>query len=277
MRRGVVWSMRVTLLRTLEKAKHWVSVFRPKPTFPVATRTHYVALHQQGRKNVSPVILKRADQKGVDIPLDWIHNLALVTQTVVKESALNWNHGPLLYAELSALSGRFRSNEELVVLETGTARGFSATICARALIDAGQGGFVFSWDTISPAQSRLWNSLTDLSGKVTRRQLLDEYQKELSRILFLQGVTPESLESIDIPRVHFAFLDATHDEKSVLGEYSWIRARQQEGDIIVFDDVSGAFPGVQSALAKIESDGLYCVEYIDLEKSRGYAVAYRAV
>ena len=59
-------------------------------------------------------------------------------------------------------------------------------------------------------------------------------------------------------------------------EYSYVRDRQRNGDIIVFDDVTpGFFDGVVKAIEYIENEKLYSIERLIVSGQRGYAIATR--
>lgn len=213
-----------------------------------------------------------------DFPPDsWFDSLALQTQVVKKKSAPNWSHGKILYATLSARLADLEIRGPVWVLETGTARGFSAICMARAVADSGHSGHVISIDALPVNKEIYWNSISDFEGKFTRRRLLSEWPNELELIVFLQGRLPGVLDSVDMGRIHFAFLDSQHSESAVWQEFRFVSERQDVGDVIVFDDVTPrSFPGVVSALKKIESLKSYKVEYLGSD-SRGYAIAKKIV
>src|SRR3546814_14285204 len=112
-----------------------------------------------------------------------MEQLALHTHVVIKQSRLNYNHGRLLYAVLRRYLAECRS-EQAVIFETGTARGFSALCMARALQDAGAGGYVVTVDQLPHDRPMLWNCIDDHEGPRTRAQLLSDYPELLSRIVF---------------------------------------------------------------------------------------------
>ena len=107
---------------------------------------------------------------------------------------------------------------------------------------------------------------------------MKDWTSTQNHIVFFQGQTRFQLPRIQIKRINFAFLDATHDKQNVLFEYNYIKKRQNIGDKIVFDDVTpGLFDGVVGAINYIESEKLYEIEYIKVSKERGYAIATRKI
>ena len=80
------------------------------------------------------------------------------------------------------------------------------------------------------------NCISDSEGKKTREELLSEWGKELSNIIFIQGWTLKTLDNLGLSRINFAFLDAQHTKQSVLEEFKYIYPRQKKGDMVFFDD-----------------------------------------
>ena len=100
------------------------------------------------------------------------------------------------------------------------------------------------------------------------------WKKELSKIIFIQGWTIETLNILGLDRIHFAFLDAQHTKNAVLEEFQFINKRQIKGDIVFFDDVTpNVFDGVCAAVEEIEIHYPYKIEYLPFDKNRGYAIA----
>ncbi len=247
---------------------------------PIATKEHYLRLHEQCRQDVYRPILSLEAEYGYAINNDYFENLALHTQVCVKKSKLNYQHGKLLYIFLRAyIENNFESqNMKLVnVFETGTARGFSSICMAKAIIDSGKPGHIISCDLLPHYHRRYWNCIDDLSGKKTREELLSPWSEETRLITFVHGKIKNILDHLGCSRIHFAFLDATHAYKDVKAEFDYVSKRQNKGDCIVFDDVTDAlFPGVVKAVKEIESSKEYSISYISLSDQRGYAIATKA-
>jgi predicted O-methyltransferase YrrM len=143
---------------------------------------------------------------------------------------------------------------------------------AKAIRDAGVEGFVVSVDVLPHLTRMYWNCIDDAEGKKTRAELLAPWSDLLERIIFVQGDTRSTLPKLGLQRIHFAFLDAQHIERSVLQEFTSVEPLQQVGDMIVFDDVTPQLvPGVVAAVDQIEARGDYGIRRLSLSQERGYA------
>jgi len=248
----------------------------PFGTAPQASAEEYLAFWEEAKAESHPFMDSLVNELGYAPDPDWLDALALQTQVVVKKSRLNWQHGRLLYAALRARLSDHSENRPIKILETGTARGYSAVVMARALIDADAEGTVLTVDMLPHNTRFYWNCIADHSGPQTREELLAGYPKETARIIFLEGALPDKLQRIGLDRIDFAFIDASHTYEDVMQEFSFIEARQHKGDMIVFDDVSpNQFPGVVQALDSISHTGQYAVKKISDGGERGYALARR--
>lgn len=244
----------------------------------LAPSSVYLDLHQRYREVQHPEMEKLERQLGFHIDPEVLDEFALHLQVVVKESALNWQHGRLLYAVLRRYvddsSRTVRRN--LRILETGTARGFSAMCMSRALGDSGAAGCILSVDRLSHNIPILWNCIDDCDGPQSRESLLARWPADRDRCLFLSGKSRVVLSSLGASRIHFAFLDAEHTKNAVLDEFDFVKARQEVGDIVVFDDVTPRkFPEIVDAVSAIEMEGQYAVQRIQVSQERGYAIARR--
>lgn len=212
---------------------------------------------------------------GFAIESSYFNQLVLYTQVGIKDSDLNFQHGRILYSLLSKYLVENKITS-INILETGTARGFSSIIMARALLDQGVAGRIHSIDIISHIEPRLWGYFLDNEGPVSRKQLLKNWSEEASMVSYLNFCSDQLEQKLDIDRFRFAFLDAVHSKKAVLSEYSYLKKRQHVGDIIFFDDAtSGYFDGVIQALHFIKEEALYHIDYIYGTEQRSYAVATR--
>ena len=241
----------------------------PLGVAPSATSEEYLALHEQARALPSAEVDKLEQRLGYAIDREWMDELALHTQVVIKNSVLNFHHGRVLYAVMRDFLAR-RPGMPVYVLETGTARGFSALCMSRALSDAGVAGVILTLDVLPHRREIYWNCIDDCEGRKTRESLLAAWQGWLEPIVFVQGEIGETLRRLSMQRVDFALLDAQHSYEAVMEEASYVIARQQAGDVIVFDDVTQSmFPGVVSAVDEIERRHDYTVQRISASEQRG--------
>ena len=213
-------------------------------------------------------------KKKFKIEKEWIDNLALTTQVVIKESEINYQHGRLLYSELSEYI--LNKNYDFNILETGTARGFSSICMAKALFDRNKNGKILTIDILPHNRKIIWNCIKDLSGKSTREELLQDWKNLLEYINFKQGRSERILETNNIDRVHFAFLDGAHNKKTVEYEFEWVAKRQLKNDIIIFDDYSmSQFNGIYKLINEIEDTKRYLIKKVNSDQNRAYAIAYK--
>jgi len=242
---------------------------------PHATREEYLQLFEAARRNRSDKIAEIEERVGYAVESDWLDELALHTQIVKKKSELCYDHGRLPY---SLLRERIRTLDAGVVsvIETGTARGFSAICMSRAIQDSGVEGRIVSLDVLSHRRRQIWNCIDDLDGPKSRAEILEPWRSLSSRVVFLQSDTSYALPRVSLGRIHFAFLDAQHTRSSVLFEFDVVASQQGPGDSVVFDDVTRSdFPGVVAAVEEIEASRPYRVDYVEVSPRRGYAWATR--
>ncbi len=256
---------------------------KPLPNYPFgkkiqAKKEKYLELYSKAIKNEDQKVIDFEKKCGFSINKDWFNELALHTQIVIKKGELNFFHGRLLYSLLSKYinNKKISSNftKPIIILETGTARGFSSICMAKALTDNNCLGIISTIDSIPHEKKIYWNCIDDHEGPKSRSELLKKWDIELEKIIFIQGWTNDVLSKLSIARINFAFLDAQHTKEDVLREFKFVSERQVEGDIIVFDDVTeNLFPGVCEALGYIENNYSYNVNRINFISSRGYAIA----
>lgn len=205
----------------------------------------------------------------------WLDDLALVTQVTIKSSELNYQHGRILYSHLDKYLNDHKS-KQVTVLETGTARGFSSVVMAKAFKDNNYKNFkIFTIDIIPHNKKIFWNSITDFEGKKTRNEILSPWNKLMKNIYFLHGKSSRVLKRKSyLKRINFAFLDGAHDYKSVKLEFDFIFNRQKRGDIIIFDDVTqDKFNGIVKLVKEIKMNNTYDVQLLNSTINRGYAIA----
>ena len=271
-----------TLLKLLIVPLYNIPIInRPFPKNPfgekiIGTKEVYLKLHNKAILNLNKDVIDFQESTGFKVNEKWFNDLALHTQTCIKKSQLNFNHGRLIYSLLSKYISEFnyKGYNSLTILETGTARGFSSICMSKALIDQKKSGRIISIDCISHYEKMFWNSISDLDGPKSRSNLLSKWSEELSNIIFIQGWSKEIFKRLGIQRINFAFLDAQHTKNDVLREFDYIYKRQKSGDLIIFDDVTyGQFNGVCEAVEIIKKNYLYEILYLRSDKKRGYAIA----
>ncbi len=205
---------------------------------------------------------------------DFVDDVALATQVVPKDEALDWSHGILLYAALRSYLERTAPERPVTIFETGTARGFSAICMAKALQDAGRAGTILTVDVLHAERPIFWNSIVDAEGRPqTRLELLEPWSQLVEdHVVFLRGDVSVALEQIGLARIHFAFLDAEHTYDAVRRELAFVSAHQRRGDVIVCDDYTPReFPEIVRAVDELVVSGTYALEPFASSDTRGYA------
>lgn len=123
-------------------------------------------------------------------------------------------HGLILYGMILQISDTGRSS---VVLDIGTARGFSAMAMARAIADASIDGHVYSVDIIDHRESRGWHvdkqaADDPLSGiEMSRAEIWERWFPDESAMV--TPITARSSEVLSDWRhgpIDLAFLDGSH-------------------------------------------------------------------
>ena len=248
----------------------------PFGTEPRAEKDTYLSVWEEAKKKEYPIIDGFEEASGFSIEEEWLHELALHTQVVVKESEICYQHGRLLYAKLSEYCDK-RNPRSLNILETGTARGFSTLCMAKALEDRRSEGKIVTVDPLPHNIPMYWNCIDDSEGEKTRAQLLAEHSELIDRhIWFMEGKSDDILNMLELSRIHFAFLDGVHNYEDVKFEVSYVLPRQKKGDIIFFDDYQESyFPGIVKAVKELESEGAYSIKTLSVNNQRGYAIAVK--
>ena len=264
-------------------AKRLISPFRAKEVNPfhdypfgkqpLATKQKYMDIWEKAKRKSYSVIDEYEKNLGYNIDTEWVHNLAFHTQVVIKKSEICYQHGRLLYATLSDYVGRdfFHS---INILETGTARGFSALCMAKALADQNKEGRIITIDQLPHNVKMYWNCIDDHDGPKSRAELLEPWQDLVKRhIIFYEGNVRMELPKFQMGRIHFAFIDGPHEYEDVMFQFQQIKNQQEPGDVIIYDDYApDQFPGVVKAVDEICQRYHYQPTILKASSFRGYAV-----
>jgi hypothetical protein len=242
------------------------------------SKRDYLDLGQQAREEIDTEFLAGIQDRFGFLPDEtFIHELALSTQVVIKQSKLLYLHGYLLYGALRHYLSASPDEKSLNILETGTARGFGTVAMAKALEDSGRHGRITSVDILPSQKPIYWNCIHDFDGKKTRFQVLDQWKSLVEdHIVFLQGYTNIVLGQLGLSRIHFAFLDGGHDYETLKMELEYVVHRQQPGDVIICDDYTDSqFPGVVKAVNELIAEGIYDSNLFRSADARGYMYCQR--
>lgn len=182
--------------------------------------------------SVTPFALKLRD-KPAD---DWYRRARLALR-----GGDGGEHGQLLYQLVRERRGLGRP---LVALDIGTARGFSAVTMARALIDGGLDGHVYTVDVIGHDEAVDWHRSKHAAddplatGPIARSAVWSEWAAdEVPRVTPMGGRSTDILRDWPHGRIDVAFLDGSHTYDDVKAELDVLSERMVEAGVIVLDDV----------------------------------------
>ncbi len=180
----------------------------------------------------------RLSQLGAPFPAsDWYRRAVRVLR-----AGDGGDHGLLLYKLVRCLD----TGREHVLLDVGTARGFSAMAMARGLLDGSADGRVYTIDVLEHEEAINWHSATE--GKQDDDEPLADIEISRSDIWgrwFAEdssAVTPIAATSHEVLRdwnhgpISLAFLDGSHTYEAVSGELRLLESLLAEDGHIVLDD-----------------------------------------
>ena len=103
--------------------------------------------------------------------------------------------------------------------------------------------------------------------------LLSDYSNYLRNINFISGISKNILKNLNLRRIHFAFLDGSHEYEDVKYEFDFVDKRNKDGDIIVLDDYTyGKFDGVVKLVEEVKFKKNYNLDFVGENKDRGYII-----
>ena len=246
-----------------------------------SSAANYISRYDDAIANIPSSVAEVEASTRFSIDLSFFNDLAKHIQISAKNSPADFSHGRILYCLVSSYINKLSlesdpDNISFTILETGTAKGFSSIIFAKALYDHGVLGKVISFDIIPNESSQYWNCLTDhIQNKPqTRQELLSKWSILVnSFIVFVQGDTNVTLSQISCGRINFAFLDGAHKYNDLIHEFSIVAKSQISGDVIVCDDYNiNLFPGITKAIEKSCIRHNYQKQLIPLRSGRSLAV-----
>jgi len=208
------------------------------------TNQQYDTAFELECKNTYPYVDQFENQCGWILDKTRMENAARVLACPVKVNPPCWQHGRIIYSML----WRYLSQvtfQNLLVLDVGTAKGFSALCAQWALDDAGRNGKVISVDVIHPVAREKRNTVAEIDGLKTLYEIIEPWP-EAKKIEFYQSTGVKWISANIADRINFAFLDGKHTQEMVQVELHMLWLRQYIGDIVILDDVQ--IPGVAAAM-----------------------------
>ena len=201
-----------------------------------------------------------------------IEKLALDTQIVIKKSEPNYNHGFLIFAALAQTITTSSQDDQMTLMDIGTARGFSALVMALVAKKYNNKGTILSIDRIPHEEVRKWKCILDGKSGISRLDIVNRYD-EAKNIIFLNGKSSKVMRNIHTSRINFAFIDGDHRWKSLKHEVEYLESRQITNDKLLFDDYTPkVYPDVVRAVDSLAKK--YEIETFG-DSSRGYALLTR--
>ena len=184
---------------------------------------------------VVPLPYKLEGLQAAEISEEWYRTAARVLR-----GGDGGEHGLLLYK--LTMEGA-RSDGSLVVLDVGTARGFSAITMARAMLDGELEGRVYSVDVIGHHEPLNWHGTKQeadepLAGvEVSRSEIWGRwFAEESALVTTINGRSMEVLKDWQHGPIDYTFLDGSHEYEDVRGELEALDSLMAEGGVIVVDD-----------------------------------------
>lgn len=228
----------------------------------------YARIFAQEREQAYPSVDAWEQGMGFALSRERLEDAARVLSCPIKAAAPSWQHGRVIYATYRNYL-RHR-DEPVTVLDIGTAKGFSA-LCARwAVDDSGRDGTVDSVDVMPPTARVRRNTPAEVDGLKTLAEILAPWP-DAQRITFHELTGAGWLQKHQ-GRVHLAFVDGKHSHEAVSMEAKMLAARQQPGDVAIFDDTQ--MPPVGKAVQ--QAGKWYDLTYLPLHSvNRIYAIGVR--
>lgn len=203
---------------------------------------------------------------GFYLSLDKLESAARVLACPVKRHPPCWQHGRVIYSFYRQYLATCQ--QRVLMLDIGTAKGFSALCAQWALMDSWVDGTVVSVDVIDPRSRESRNTVAEVGTPKTLTELLDPWP-EAGAIKFLQSTGVDWLKKYG-GRIDLAFVDGKHTGAVVEQEGRLLAGRQEPGDLVIFDDVH--LPDVLTAVRSLRA---YRTEIVPVLPLRAYAIARR--
>lgn len=230
----------------------------------------YEAAFDKERQNDYPEMEAFESELGYAIDRDVLEAAARVLACPVKVNPPSWQHGRVLYAVAAKLLVDGRKG---LIVDIGTAKGFSACMLAHAVADSGRRDVhIVSLDIVDPEAKVLRNTVAEaVAGEaLSVHDVVAPFLPD-AKVTFSGGGSLSHLRRMMLRKEHvmLAFVDGKHSYGAVLSEIELLRQMQEKGDVIVFDDIQ--LPPVGQAVKRAEE--MYDVRYLSAGARRAYAVA----
>lgn len=229
---------------------------------------HYLSIFQKECRQSYPEIDEFEKACGFVLKKELLEAAAWPLACPLKVNPPSWQHGRILYSKLRQI---LQSKPDGVLVDIGTAKGFSAVVMCWACEDSTWQMPLTSVDVVDPFAKVPRNSYREADGQTfSVFEFTQPFIEGADYVDFRGCGSVKFLHSLKKGlRIPFAFVDGKHDRSVVIQESRLIRERQQRGDVTVFDDLQ--IPQVAQAVKELSG---YSFEYLTAG-FRKYAVATR--
>lgn len=170
-----------------------------------------------------------------ELPNDWYQRA-----TMILRGGVSGEHGLLLY---KLIRQSFNCVDTPIVLDVGTARGFSAIIMARAISDMNLHGEIYTIDVLKHDELLDWHADKQrpdeplASIPTSRFRIWDRwYPDEASKISVITGKSYKVLNDWKHGPIDFAFLDGSHTYETVKQELELLDRLMSQTGVLILDD-----------------------------------------
>jgi predicted O-methyltransferase YrrM len=236
------------------------------------TKAKYDAIFRDECLKTYPEIDALEKELDFAVDKDRLEAAARVLACPMKVNPPSWQHGRVIYSLLCDKLTRDKAPG--IVVDIGTAKGFSAVVMGWAIEDTGTTDVeVVSVDVVAPQDATLRNSVAELDRALSVYEFVDPFISRAVTTTFFGNGSGILLDKLYAQRrrVPFAFVDGKHTLLAVSQDAMYLSRLQVPLDVVVFDDIQ--IPGVADG-ARVASQW-YAQRFLRAGPSRTYAVGVR--
>lgn len=184
----------------------------------------------------------------------------------------NFWRGPMLYSLVRAL-------KPTTILELGTGRGYGAFCMAKALVDGGGDGKLFTVDRTPDDEPYGWAYVNEAQQNVVDHISLSDFWNEHlpaslnERIEFCQGDTASVHKILADQEFSLIFIDSDHTYNGVTLDFISTHSVAARDAVFVFDDYSAASGYGVRKLINEDLSEFYSVKLIDMELTEAHDIS----
>lgn len=232
------------------------------------TPEDYARIFELERRQFYPAVDAFEQRMGYALDREKLESAGRVLSCPIKAAAPSWQQGRVIYAAWRHYLAQ--GDGPVTALDIGTAKGFSALCALWAVRDSQRGGEVHSVDVMPPTARVRRNTPAECDSLKTLAEILAPWPE--AQTIRFHELTGAGWLQKHKGRVNLAFVDGKHSHEAVSVEAQMLAARQESGDLVIFDDVQ--MPPVGKAVR--ESGRYYDVEILALGSvNRAYGIGVR--